>query len=101
MRRAAAARLNPPTHPPPWCFPVVTQVGNFIGAEPTRSHEERSHFSLWAAMSVRPSDPMTCARTHAHTARTTHAVLCRALNCDRRFAGRAPVGLLRHESSAQ
>jgi hypothetical protein len=28
------------------------QVGNFGGKEPTRSHEERTHFSLWAINSA-------------------------------------------------
>ena len=45
-------RKIPLSRPGCWAYPDMLQIGNFHGEEPTRSHEERSHFSLWCIVSA-------------------------------------------------
>jgi len=42
---------KPQSQPGCWAYPDMMQIGNFKGAEPTRSHEERTHFGLWSIVS--------------------------------------------------
>lgn len=42
----------PLSRPGCWAYPDMMQVGNFKGQEPTRSHEEQTHFGLWTINSA-------------------------------------------------
>lgn len=44
-------RSYPLSRPGCWAYPDMMQIGNFKGAEPTRSHEEQTHFGLWCIIS--------------------------------------------------
>eukprot|EP00039_Didymoeca_costata_P027722 m.19038 g.19038 ORF g.19038 m.19038 type:complete len:663 (-) comp6470_c0_seq1:97-2085(-) len=47
-----ADRPDPFSHPGCWAYPDMQEIGNFNGADPQRSDEERTHWGLWCIMSA-------------------------------------------------
>lgn len=45
-------RPDPFSHPGCWAYPDMQEIGNFRGAEPMRSDEERTHWGLWCIISA-------------------------------------------------
>ncbi|CAK0910657.1 unnamed protein product [Prorocentrum cordatum] len=44
-------RPDPLSHPGCWAYPDMSEVGNFRGADPLRTDEERTHWGLWCILS--------------------------------------------------
>jgi len=44
-------RPDPLSHPGCWAYPDMSEIGNFNGADPLRTDEERTHWGLWCIMS--------------------------------------------------
>lgn len=44
-------RPDPFSHPGCWAYPDMQEIGNYVGEDPLRTDEEKSHWGLWSIIS--------------------------------------------------